>query len=288
MNPERRLTLQALMDEWVSAKISARIPGCAALAHDCDLLRRIRGALGSILMESASSDAREGRPCPWQPPCALDILFREQARIGSFGIPKPYVLSAERKDQDLVVTMTIFGFALDWASVASHALAAALQSKLDWTGQRSDIFIPRGKIENLSVRSINGVRYARPRPQAELEFLTPLNAEGENVLERPELILSRLARRIVGLARWYDAEIEDDWEKISSAWQNAAYDVRSLRQLTLMRRSGSQDAYFMTPGIHGALLIDDFAPALWPLLAIGAEIHAGKGASAGLGKFRIG
>ena len=86
-----------------------RIPGYAALAHDLDLLRRLRGGIGEVLLEGASAEAIAGQPCPWDPPCTFDILFREQGRAGVHGIPKPYALAAERRGRDLVVAMTLFG-----------------------------------------------------------------------------------------------------------------------------------------------------------------------------------
>ena len=286
-HPSRRLSLNALMDEWFAARIAARIPGCAALAHDCVLLRRIRGAVGAVLLEGASPQAIAGKPCPWDPPCGLDVLFREQGRVGRQGIPKPYVLATDRKGQDLVVTMTLFGIAADWAATAAHALAVALQTKVDWPGQRAGTFVPDGIVQDLTVRSVQGVRNAQPRPQAELEFLTPMNAEGDNPLERPGTVLARLALRIEGLARWHDVGIDEDWEQLGIAWNAACYDVRQMQHRPVTRRSGRGQAYFTAPTVQGKLWISEFAPELWPLLAIGAETHVGKGATEGFGRFEL-
>ena len=115
--PALRLPLRDLAGAWRQATVSARVLGHAALAHDLDLLRRIRGAIGNVLLEGASPDAIAGRSCPWRPPCALDILFNEQGRRGAHGIPKPYALAAERKGQDLLVSVTLFGATAGWAGV---------------------------------------------------------------------------------------------------------------------------------------------------------------------------
>jgi hypothetical protein len=128
-------------------------------------------------MESASAEAVAGRPCRRQPPCALDVLFREQGRFGAHGIPKPFVLAADRRGQDLVVTMTLFGVAADWAAVATHALVATLQRRIDWPGQRADVFIPRVVMGDVTVRSDERLRAGPSRADAELQFLTPMNAE---------------------------------------------------------------------------------------------------------------
>ena len=68
------------------------------------LMNRVRRAPGRMLMTGASAEAIAGKPCPWQPPCALDLLFREHARIGGrHGIPKAWVLAFDRRGFDLIV-----------------------------------------------------------------------------------------------------------------------------------------------------------------------------------------
>ena len=101
--PSRILPLEALVETWMTARIAVRITGCGVLVHDLPLLRRIRGALGQELLATASPQAVAGQPCPWRPPCALDVLFREQGRAGNMGIPKPFVLATDRRDRKSVV-----------------------------------------------------------------------------------------------------------------------------------------------------------------------------------------
>jgi hypothetical protein len=290
MSPSRRVSLQDLAATWFTAYIVARVPGCAALAHDMTLLRRIRGGLGRVLMESASAEALAGRPCPWDPPCALDILFREQVRIGPQGVPKPYVLGTDRKGPDLLVTMRLFGFAADWSAAATHALVVTLSRRIDWPGQRGDLFLPRASVQQVSVRSaegLTGVSTGQGRP-VELEFLTPMNAEGSDPLEQPETILARLARRARGLALWHDADLDENWPQLAEAWRAASYDLRLLRHARVGRHSGRTHRDFDMDAVTGTVLMDDVVPEVWPLLVIGQETHVGKGASEGFGRYRLG
>jgi hypothetical protein len=74
IEPARRLSLEALARDWFTLAVA----GYGALAHDLDLLRPLRDGIGAVLLEGASPEAIAGAPCLWQPPCALDILFREQ------------------------------------------------------------------------------------------------------------------------------------------------------------------------------------------------------------------
>lgn len=53
-NPVRTLSFEDLAAAWFMARIAVRIEGMAALAHNLDLLRRVRGGIGRVLMGSAS------------------------------------------------------------------------------------------------------------------------------------------------------------------------------------------------------------------------------------------
>lgn len=129
--PAARIPLDRLAEHWVAATVEATVPGHGALVGDLVLMNRVRRALGRMLMTGASAEAIAGKPCPWQPPCALDLLFREHARIGGrHGIPKPWVLAFDRRGFDLIVRITLFGFAIDWAGVVGHALAQALRDHI--------------------------------------------------------------------------------------------------------------------------------------------------------------
>lgn len=269
------------------ARIAVRIEGTACLAHNLDLLRRVRGGIGQVLCEGASPEAIAGRRCPWQPPCALDVLFCEQGRVGAHGIPKPFVLAAEPRGRDLVLSLTLFGFASDWSAVAAHALLATVRHRIDWRALRPDLFMPRLCIAAVDTRAIEGVSVPAWRDTIELQFLTPMNAEGDNPLERPATVLARLARRVQGLARWHDAAIAADWPALGVAWGNLAYDIGSLRIERAWRRSGTQARSYEPPTVSGMLCIVDVPPDLWPLLAIGQEAHVGKGASEGFGRFLL-
>jgi CRISPR-associated endoribonuclease Cas6 len=285
--PSRRLALEALAREWFGARIAARIPGYGALAHDLDLLRRLRGGLGEVLLEGASAEAIAGRPCPWDPPCTLDILFREQGRAGAHGIPKPYVLAAERRGRDLVVVLTLFGFAANWSAAATHALLATVQHRIDWRGQRPDLFLPRHSVDMVTVRAVEGLPLPDLPPAVDLVFLTPVNAEGDDPFERPSTLLARLARRVEGLARWQDAAIAADWPALASAWREASYDLGQLRRAAIVRRSGRERRDFTIGAAEGVLRITELPAELWPLLVIGSETHIGKGASEGFGRYLL-
>lgn len=287
-NPDATVPLDRLAEAWSAAVVEAVVPGHGALAGDLVVMNRIRGALGAVLMEQASAEALAGRPCPWSPPCALDVLFREQARLGKHGLPKPWVLALDARGFDLVVRVTLFGYAIDWAGVAAHALVAALRGRIDWRERAPDLFLPAPQVERLEVREVSPPLVPPPRPLVTLDFITPLDAAGDDPLDRPATVIGRLARRVDLLVRWMGFAIDADWPALADHWRGLDYDASALSRRTLERRSGRQHRDFRHDMVAGALVVaGDLAP-LWPLLLLGQSCHVGRAATAGLGRYRLG
>ncbi|EJW09345.1 hypothetical protein A33M_1555 [Rhodovulum sp. PH10] len=293
LSPAAAVPLDALSACWVTATIEATVPGHGALAGDLVLMARIRGALGRALMEGASAEAIAEKACPWEPPCALDVLFREQVRSGRHGVPKPWVLALDRRGLDLVVRITLFGFAIDWAGAVGHALVTALRRGIDFHDRAAGLFLPAPTVSRLVVRE-NGIASPPPRETVLLDLVTPLDATGDDPLDRPASVIGRLARRIDSMARWMDVSVDADWPVLAAHWNALDYDAGGLLRDRLDSRSGRQrdgtgaHRRFARPLLSGTLAIGgDLAP-VWPLLVLGETCHAGRGATAGLGRYRLG
>jgi hypothetical protein len=288
LEPVARVALEQLAEQWVAATVEMSVQGHGALKDDLVLMNRIRGALGRMLMAGASAEAIAGKPCPWSPPCALDLLFREQARLGGkHGIPKPWVLALDRRGFDLVVRVTLFGIAVEWAGVVAHTLAVALRDHIDWKQRAPTLFLPKATIERVAVKQTNGVVLPRVRASAVLDFITPLDAAGDDPLDRPATVVGRLARRIDLLARWMEMEIDADWRSLSRLWNDLAYDAAGLARRRLDRRSGRDPRDFQLGLVSGSLGIAGELGPIWPLIVLGQLCHAGRGATAGLGRYVV-
>jgi hypothetical protein len=168
----------------------------------------------------------------------------------------------------------------------AQALAETVQHGIDWRGQRRDIFLPRLAIDAVTVAAIDGVE-PPPRDPLDLAFVTPVNGEGDDPLERPATLIARLARRVEGLARWQDAAIAVDWHELARHWEEMSYDLGALRRGTARRHSGRAGRDFNAAVIAGVLRITEIPPELRALLAIGATAHIGKGASEGFGRYLL-
>lgn len=101
-------------------------------------------------------------------PCALDWLFGKHGRVsGGLEIPKPYVISTAATDGDMVVGLTLFGFAGDLAETIAEAMVRALRSGLN------DGTVERVHYRPLDIRSrtlsvCDGVPVMAPPPGAVL------------------------------------------------------------------------------------------------------------------------
>src|SRR6202035_4244197 len=119
--PQEVVTPASLAAIWRRGIVTFRLRGLAPLIVDVGLLGRIRGALGDRLALSASAPALLDRPCPWNPPCAFEALWRKQGRLSSgFEHASPWILEIDAIRGDLVVTFTVFGFANDWLAAAGE------------------------------------------------------------------------------------------------------------------------------------------------------------------------
>lgn len=263
------------------------MPGFGAVASHMRLLSKVRGALGDALMTGASEQAIAGKPCPWTPPCALDVLFREQARVGRHGIPKPFVLSAMRARNDLVVRLTLFGFACEWTHVVAERLSEALRHKVRWGDVAKGLFLPKPTIGALDVRTIEGLALQPAPGGVRLEFATPFDADGEDARDTPSTVIARLARRIDGLARWQDASIVPSLGELAPVWTGLEYQTEFRQAGPVSRGSRRQDRWISNATLTGSVEITGDLLPVWPLIRIGETCHAGRGAVIGLGRYGV-
>ena len=218
--PAEQVTLAELAERWFVSHIDVVISGYGKIAADPGLTGRLRGALGTALAAGASVEALAGRPCPFEPPCAFEALFRKQGRLlAGIELPSPWVIGAAPRGGNLVVTLSLFGFANDWLPAATEALARTVKELVDWKGGAT-IFLPKVEVRR-SLRVCRGVCTPTVQSSIVLELVSPLTLSGAKPHERPTSLNHRagitrqrprpLARR---WARRYDLEVD----KRSSIW----------------------------------------------------------------------
>lgn len=285
LQPARRIALKDLPGQWFHSIVVVRCRGAAGRAADPQFAGKLRGAWGEQLKGAASTQAIAGHPCPWQPACAFDVFFRGQGSLTpGLEIPKPYVLALLADGSDLVVRLTLFGFATDWTEAAADALVRACRA------------VP-GRLEVIDRRfwSEEAVEVGAAPESVVLAFETPLEirhqggarAEATDGSFAFEGLVATLANRVSGLARWQEAMLETDFRALKQ--HAAGLGVQLLEQAPdrWRRFSRRQGQWIPMLGQRLVVLIEgDLAP-LMPLLTVGETCHAGSHASLGLGRYAL-
>ncbi|WP_417847048.1 CRISPR system precrRNA processing endoribonuclease RAMP protein Cas6 [Thalassospira povalilytica] len=285
---ENRCVIEDIAAVWRMARIVLRCPNAAGLVQDPNTTAKIRGAWGRKLAEGASEEALAKRPCPWPAPCAYDLFFNTHGTLGGrMEIPKPFVLALDADGDDLVVGMTLFGIAADWAGEAADALVRALRHGLDQAGNKRHHLV----VSHRDVEQSNGVPVPADMPGgARLVFISPVALRsGEELHVRPASLIKSLGNRVDGFARWHGMALDLDPHDFSRAAEDVgAYAQWEIQRVPVWRRgSVAQNRQIGMAGVLGTLTLPPLPAFIAILVALGACTHAGSRAALGMGRYRL-
>ena len=284
---DHQASIEATAAAWRMARITVRCVGEGGLADHPAVGARVRGAWGRALSEGASAEALEGGPCPWPAPCAYDLFFNAQGHLTArLELPKPFVLSLEAEGRDLVVTLTLFGIAADWAGEAADALVRALRGGLDMGSDRRLAL-------NLIRREVavsEGLPLPEPDQDIVLEFRTPLVLRQDQAAHAdPASLITSLANRVSGLARWHGLCLDVPGPSLAVEAARLAAGARwhdPARQ-SWVRGSKVQGRRMLVQGVSGRLTLPPAGKLVSALLAMGEHCHAGGRATSGMGRYTL-
>lgn len=290
--PAETITFEELALRWNSVDISVRIEGYGVLADHEQLLSDLRGSFGRGLMAGASERSLAEQVCDWSPPCANDVFFGPKPEVKvtrhHHAIPKPFILRAEADGPDLVLTISLFGFASQWLGDVRAAMLGAVRERMEWRRLAGGRFLPRDLVVSLRQHQISAVAAGEQAPaDCVMRFITPVDCKNTDPLDRPVSILSRLASRLYLMARWQDVAIEVDWRQISAAWRALEINVIKQERHKITRDSGRTSTRFFIPGRLLDVELSGNLQAVWPLLKLGEVVHVGRGTVAGLGRYKL-
>jgi hypothetical protein len=279
--------IENLAAAWHTAHIRLRCPNAADLMQNPNTTAKIRGAWGRKLAEGASGEALSKRPCPWPAPCAYDLFFNVHGTLGGrMEIPKPFVTALDVDGEDLIVGMTLFGVAADWAGEAADALVRALRDGLDEAGNNRR----RLDVSYREVEVFTGLPVPDMSGGASLVFTSPVALRsGENVHVRPASLIKSLGNRVDGFARWHgmalDLDPHDFSVKAEEIGAQAHWDVQ--RTPVWRRGSVAQNRHIGMAGVLGTLTLPPLPSFIASLVTLGACTHAGSRAALGMGRYRL-
>lgn len=238
-------------------------------------------------------------------------------------VPHPYVIEPEASGgrrfapgEQVEVSMVLIGRANAMLSYLVYALARAgeaglgknCQGKLrleavyqatanDAGGEKEKLLYCGG---DLLGEPMSEVGPAQPPPCAprsmRLRLHTPLRLKREGHYVRPEAfrfadLFSNLLRRISMLSAFHtDTPLEVDFRGLVAQARSVRDDeIRAdLRWHDWTRYSSRQQAPMQMGGLVGKILLKDADwTRFWPYLWLGQWVHAGKGATMGLGRYTL-
>lgn len=275
---------EQLAARWHDAEVTLVLAPVVPL--DAGFGAHLRRSFLGALAPGASDAARAGQPCPWDPPCALDLFLREQLRSGGDGLPKPYVLFWEQEGPALAVTLRVFGTACDWFPAAAEALAAGLTGILPWDralpGQtRPPQILTRHMMPTAAV--------AAPHPgPVTLRLLSPLDDEGAQPgRDIAAAMLSRAIRRVDAVARWHGLALEEDCTRGLTAAAHALT-AAAVRLQRTRRDSPNRQGQARTTRVQtGEIDLPPLPEGLAWILALAERCHIGRHTNEGLGRVAV-
>jgi hypothetical protein len=290
LTPMRQVDLAELAAIWTVHTIRFRLAGLGRLAGMPALPGRLRGAFGKALMAGASDEALAGKPCSFDPPSAFEVLFRKQGRLTpGLDLASPWIILLDTQRGDLVVSLRLYGFAVEWAPAAAEAMTRAVRELVDWR----DMAGGRGPVARSIERRADtrvGCEAPAGRDGLDIELVSPLVVTGHDARDKPEGLLPGLGARISALARWHDVALEErvDWSAIKQAARRLEYVFTETAFVTWRRTSERQRRVIPMGGVTGRLTISGVIGAeIALLLAIGETCCMGADTTLGCGRFRV-
>ncbi|KAA5603779.1 CRISPR system precrRNA processing endoribonuclease RAMP protein Cas6 [Roseospira marina] len=301
--PVDSTTADDLLSRWFQADIIVRVglgppPGLIpGLITDPRLPGRLRGALGEALLAGASAEARRGEPCPWDPPCALDVLWGETGPVRrGVEIPRPFVVRVDPDPpDDARITLSLFGFATDWAEGVAEALVRALRAGVGSGVDGARLTLEPGRRDIVTPEPPTPVMPEVLGPglgSVALDVRTPLVLRRKSALVLdPLALLTSLSRRAEGFARWHDTALTVDGGALAETAAALTLDGQELRPAGWTRGSARQPGRGIpVTGVVGRLVLRGPPEALaraGALLALGGRFGAGGHAAQGMGRYDI-
>lgn len=286
--------LRDLVDSWRMDEICVTLSGMAAFASSPSLGNKLRGALGSVLLDSASAAVQARRSCDWSRTSTAEIFFgsRPLLRLGTHSseMAKPFVFATSgQSDGSLRVKLRVFGRACERTNAVADALVFAVRKRVRWSKLAKDgpRFLPKridpSNVEIASNRPL--VLDGLDTTGAELVFLVPMDAERGDATVSPRLILERIVRRTALLAPWHGVALTKAYGDLIAAASHVVIDVCEPTSAPAPGAGGHHMKNRLSPPLR--LVLSGELQEILPALAICETAHVGRGASLGLGRYTL-
>ena len=278
--------LSAIASAWHDQTVSFSLKG-AATAVSPEFGNHIRRSFLGALGRGASEAAAKGRPCTWDPPCALDVFLREQIRgPHGDGLPKPYVIAIDRQGRDMIVSLTVFGMACEWFYLAAEALTDGVRRILPWEkATRGRVPHPPEILDRVCSVS-SGLDLSAPPSKLLVNLASPLDISRDKS-KNAAAFLGKALRRVDALARWQGLSLDADaGREIAIQLKGAVVHPANISAEVFESPNAERQKRKQTV-LRGSFSVESHLELTWPLLRLAERSHIGRGATQGLGKIDL-
>lgn len=277
-----------------------------------------RGAFG-VALKSTVCVVRPGHcgECLLRHNCAYSLIFETPLPPGAAKmrrydkVPHPFALRIEaepdRNSGEYRLGLNLFGRANAQFPYVLHALRKAgetgigsarqpfllLQAEQSEQGENWRIIFDAAE-GSLNTGKAQATLCPAMPERIRLSLLTPLRSKMEGDLATPTAfrfhhLFGPLLRRISMLTAFHtDTPLETDFAGLVALSKSVELDGVDLRWRELTRYSSRQQTEMQMGGLLGAFELNMMGlEPLWPYLWLGRQTLVGKGASMGLGAYRI-
>lgn len=281
----------------------------------------LRGAFGRAF-RALACPARRGEPCPIPDTCPYHLIFETAPPAGAEAlrtheeVPRPFVIGAPPPatgraypaGSEVTFDLTLIGRArpfFPYFVVAFREVDRIGRERRAVALQRIEAADPlRGTRERVYAAEDNRVRACDgavtladcaavpcPGSRVRVQFLTQTRlTHGAAVVRRPEfhVLFRRLLGRLSSLARFHGGgPLEVDFRGLIERAGEVRLARDETRWTTWARYSARQDRRMEWEGIVGTATYEGDLTPFWPYLVFGQWVHVGKGATFGLGAYRL-
>ena len=274
-----------------------------------------RGALGHALKRAVCmTRLPQCRKCPLYHSCAYPYFYDTPPPPGTAKMrryetaPHPFILEpGEGGGEDYTLGFTLVGLANRHLALFIHALAKAAEGPKGVAGNQLIIIAVEQEVApgsddwrliyrpGASLEPLPPVWHKAPDapPACRLKLLTPLRVKREGRHVGPDEfrfadLFGNLLRRVSMLTAFHtDTPLETDFRALMEL-ARAIEAPCELNWQDKTRYSNRQKTFMKMGGVLGQIDLAgiDLTP-FWPYLWLGQWIHAGSGATMGLGQYRI-
>ena len=280
----------------------------------------LRGAFGGAFRQLCCP-ARFGESCPIPAACPYHRLFESapppdaEALRTHEEIPRPFVIAPPAsgarsypKGASVGFDLTLVGQAQDFFPhfvvtlrevdrIGRGRRAVALrriEATQPLTGEHAPVYDAEEDLvraHDLGVTLADCASVPCPARAVRIRFLTQTRLIHDGrVVRHPEfhVLFRRLLGRLSSLARFHgDGPLDVDFRGLIAAARDVRLATDDTRWTAWARYSARQDRRMEWEGLVGAAAYEgDLAP-FWPYLVFGQWTHVGKGATFGLGRYRL-